>query len=409
MKRILVSFLVLSNTLIISAQTRKVLFIGNSYTAVNNLPLMIANIATSMGDTLQYDSNTPGGYTFNLHSTNVTTLNKIAAQDWDYVVLQAQSQEPSFPPAQVESNTYPYADTLVRKVLENDSCTRVLFYMTWGRKNGDAANCASYPVICTYEGMQARLRSSYLEMAQLNEQEVAPVGAVWKKIRESDSTLELYQADESHPEVTGTYVAACTFYCSLFHKPLNSSVFVPAGVTTTQASLIQQTANEIVFDSLSVWMIDTVNQHAVFDVDYDSIGYIHFYALMPGNEIYNWVINGINYSGDDVYLPLTSDFDATLTSLRNCEWETMNQILHLESVMNNPLRNLFIYPNPADQFVLFSESISGTILIHDVAGKIIATHNLQETRQIDISNLQKGTYLLTIDSTNGNRTYVITK
>lgn len=34
------------------AQGTKALFIGNSYTGVNNLPLLVQNVALSLGDTL---------------------------------------------------------------------------------------------------------------------------------------------------------------------------------------------------------------------------------------------------------------------------------------------------------------------------------------------------------------------
>lgn len=37
-----------------------VLFVGNSYTAVNDLPQMTANIASNMGYGMTYESNTPG-------------------------------------------------------------------------------------------------------------------------------------------------------------------------------------------------------------------------------------------------------------------------------------------------------------------------------------------------------------
>ncbi|MBC8883029.1 hypothetical protein H9X57_05360 [Flavobacterium piscinae] len=40
--------------------TKRTLFLGNSYTATNNLPLMIDNVANSTGDDLIYDSYTPG-------------------------------------------------------------------------------------------------------------------------------------------------------------------------------------------------------------------------------------------------------------------------------------------------------------------------------------------------------------
>src|SRR5262245_3027863 len=76
---------------------KKVLFLGNSYTTVNNLPQLIAGIATSTGDTLVFDSNAPGGYTLQGHFSNNLSIGKISAGNWDNVVLQEQSQRPSFP------------------------------------------------------------------------------------------------------------------------------------------------------------------------------------------------------------------------------------------------------------------------------------------------------------------------
>ena len=163
-----------------SQESKEVLFIGNSYTYTNNMPQMITDIALSFGDTLNYDSSLLGGATFNIHSTNSQTLNKISQQQWDYVVLQAQSQEPSFSPWQVSQDTYPYAEILVDSIYANSICTEPLFFMTWGRKYGDQQNCAAYPPICTYLGMQKRLRESYLEMAFYDSASCAPVGMAWK-------------------------------------------------------------------------------------------------------------------------------------------------------------------------------------------------------------------------------------
>jgi len=44
------------------SQTKRVLFLGNSYTSTNDLPQMIANVANSVGDTLEWDVEAPGGY-----------------------------------------------------------------------------------------------------------------------------------------------------------------------------------------------------------------------------------------------------------------------------------------------------------------------------------------------------------
>ena len=59
----------------------RALFLGNSYVTVNNLPLLIKNVASSVGDTLIYNDNSPGGYTFNNHlndqvSLDMMTMNK---------------------------------------------------------------------------------------------------------------------------------------------------------------------------------------------------------------------------------------------------------------------------------------------------------------------------------------------
>src|SRR5690606_449333 len=44
-----------------AGQKLRVYFIGNSYIYTNNMPQMLADIATSMGDTLVYEEHTPGG------------------------------------------------------------------------------------------------------------------------------------------------------------------------------------------------------------------------------------------------------------------------------------------------------------------------------------------------------------
>ena len=228
------------------------LFIGNSYTGVNNLPQTVADLATSMGDSLIFDAYTPGGYTLQMHSTDATTLQKIAQGGWDYVILQAQSQEPSFSPLQVATNTLPYAQLLDSLITKTDSCTETVFYMTWGRKNGDASNCAVYPPVCTYAGMQERLRESYLLMAQQNHATAAPVGCAWREVRATNPVFDLYQADESHPSQWGTYLAACTFYNILFQKSPSGANFIST-IPLADAVLIQQVVAATVADSLSQW------------------------------------------------------------------------------------------------------------------------------------------------------------
>jgi len=186
---------------LIFAQSYDILFVGNSYTYYNNMPQMVADIASSFGDTVSFDQSTPGGASLYGHSQNQTTLDKINQQDWDYVVLQDQSQNPSLSPSYVNANVYPYAQSLVNAIEQNYNCSEPLFYMTWGRKYGDQSNCNNYPPVCTYLGMQQRLRDSYINMGNTNNASVSPVGVAFKNSIAHDSTIDLYNNDNSHPSV----------------------------------------------------------------------------------------------------------------------------------------------------------------------------------------------------------------
>ena len=254
MKYLFVFLLVLANIFCSAQSNKKILFIGNSYTYVNNLPQMLHDFAIMNNDTILFDANTIGGYTFQNHCSDATTISKIKSQQWDYVVLQEQSQTPSFPPSQVQTDCYPYAKRLDSLIKANDSCTQTIFYMTWGRKYGDASNCASYPPLCTYAGMQLRLRESYLEMADSNKTFVAPAGAAWRNSIIADSTINLYQSDNSHPSVEGTYLTACVFYATIFNKsPIANPFMSSLGHAT--AVFLQTIAKQTVLDSLSNWRI----------------------------------------------------------------------------------------------------------------------------------------------------------
>jgi PKD repeat protein len=234
------------------ATHRKVFFIGNSYTFTNSMPDMLKNFALAKGDTITWAMSAPAGYTFNQHTTNSTTLSGITSQPWDIIVLQEQSQLPSFSPAQVATDVYPYAKWLDSTINEQDSCIETMFMMTWGRKNGDAANCPSYPVICTYAGMQLRLRESYTEMAFDNHASISPVGAAWKVVVDSFPAINLYQTDESHPSVAGSYLQACVFYASIFHKSAQGNTYL-GGLTASVAATLQRIADKVVLDSLNQW------------------------------------------------------------------------------------------------------------------------------------------------------------
>ena len=240
-----------------------ILFIGNSYTYFNNMPSIVADIAASFGNHVDYASQTPGGMTFAGHAGNSNTYSAMNSTDWDYVVLQAQSQEPSFPYGQVNKQTLPFAMQLADSAQAISTCSQAMFFMTWGRENGDP----QWDSINTFDKMNARLRLAYLRFADSSNASVAPVGVAWKYVRDNHPEINLYTGDGSHPSYAGSYLAACTFYASVFHSsPVGTSF--NGNLSANEALLLQQAASLSVLDSMETWSLQHHDSLASIDFSY---------------------------------------------------------------------------------------------------------------------------------------------
>lgn len=230
-------------------ERRRVLFIGNSYTQFNNLPQMVADIAESMGEGVEFQSNTPGGCTFEMHCQNQSMV-MICEGGWDFVVLQEQSQLPAFPMDSVEMYVFPFAQRLVDSIYAHNPNVEPMFFMTWGRKNGDTE--FGYPPMDTYEGMDSLLYARYMQMGEDNDASVCPVGRVWHYLRDHDADIELYTSDGSHPSIAGTYAAACAFNTMFFGRNPDSISYNP-GLDQQEARAIRFAVHKVVYDSLWKW------------------------------------------------------------------------------------------------------------------------------------------------------------
>lgn len=245
MKKIIVLLCFFCNANLWAQDSLSVLFIGNSYIYSNDLPGMLNALTTSLGDEISYDSKVNGGFTFNNHLNDPQTHVKIKNKPWDFVVLQGQSQEPSFPYSQVNTNTFPQAVQLADSVYVNRYCSQAMYFMTWGRENGDP----QWDSINSFYKMNDRLRLAYLRIMDSAQASVSPVGSAWRYVRDNDPSIQLYSGDGSHPSVSGTYLAACTFYASLFRKSPEGATYT-AGLTPSVAALLQNAAAITVLDSL---------------------------------------------------------------------------------------------------------------------------------------------------------------
>lgn len=218
----------------------RVLFVGNSYTYANDLPGMVGQLAAA-GESRRYEfaQEAPGGVTIKEHWEAGRAAALLEASRFDWMVLQDQSQEPSFEVSVLETDLYPY-------VTHFDSAarargTRTLLFLTWGRRDGDLENVPGD----TFSAMQDRLIRGYETIAARLHVPVAPVGIAWRSARQSQPSIALYEPDGSHPSAAGTYLAACVFYNALFGRSPVGNAFT-AGLDATTARALQQIAADAV-------------------------------------------------------------------------------------------------------------------------------------------------------------------
>lgn len=403
MKKIFITSLILGMGVLSNAQqTKNVLFIGNSYTAYNNLPNLVDLVAQSVGDDLVYTAHTPGGNTLMNHAQNNQLAQTITTEDWDYVTIQGQSQEPSFPTGQFTTETLPYANQLVDAIKDNYACTEPVFYMTWGRENGDAGNCQFAPWLCTYEGMDDSLRARYEYMAEVNESLVSPVGAVWRELRDNGIPFNLYVSDGSHPSIYGSYAAALSFYTIFFQNDPTLTTYVPAGISASDATTIKNATKSIVYDNLSDWNVGVYSVQANFTYTLDSNS-ITFANTSTEGETYEWIFPDNSTSTDEnpsYEFPNNGDFDIQLVATGCGKSDTITQTITVDGLgIEDYGLNFNFYPNPVKStlIVYIHEPLTEYKLeIFNMKGQRLQTIN--NTNAIDVSDLSTGEYILKVSS-----------
>lgn len=329
-----------------------VLFIGNSYLSVNNLPQMVKDLTESLGDHMLMDSKMNGGFTFQSHAYDVTTYDKIHSKPWNFVVLQGQSQEPSFPYDQVNQQTLPYAQQISDSVYASNGCSQVNYYMTWGRQVGDP----QWDSINTFDKMNTRLRNAYLRIADSTNASVSPVGVAWKYVRDFYPAINLYAGDGSHPSLEGSYLAACTFYSSLFQKSSVGASYT-AGLNPQTCAILQLVASSIVLDSIPTWKL--VHHDSLFHASF--VASINQYDVLfaattssPGNLVWDFGDGssvGFGQNPTHTYVPGT--YTVTLFASGACGMDTVQQQITVNTVSLDDIttQTPFFYQNDNGEMV----------------------------------------------------------
>lgn len=410
-------FLIVSTTLMlqnINGDNIKVLYLGNSHTFFNDLPLLTYNLALSNGDTISYWENTPGGCTLghpdNGHLFNQTSLGLINYTDWDYVILQEHSL---FGVIDYYRDTYmfPGAKALDSLIKLNNACTKTIVQLIWGKKNGGQHCINSHCSVdfADFSHMQDSLTSTYLRLADTLSSITAPTGVAWQQSIENGDPIELFDPDESHPSLAGSYLAACVYYAVMFQKSPVGLTFT-GGLSLDAALYLQQIADEVVFYDPATWNL--VDDEPVAGFEYDQVGntiycndtsvnaYRFFWDFGDGatdtvqNPEHEYTFSGTYTITQKVSTDCASDIATdTVPVTISGEYEKYSKT------------DISIFPGYATGTykVLSPSSPISQINIYGLNGEILHCEEKLEVNEymLDINNLPSGLYVLVVKTGNG--------
>ena len=357
------------------AQKKKVLFIGNSITYFNNMPFTFEAIANSKGDSVEVVQYAPGGTGFVNHVADPNVYAHFKQENWDFVILQPGSNEsPGF--------SYAISETITRGKQLQDSiykyspCAKIVIYeIAYGIVDSTQASFTQFLQ------RQALIKNNITEMADSLNVMFAPVGESFLTSMNTNSSHFLWgNYFDIHPNAKGSYLAACTFYATLFNKP---SLGTPelAFLSNSDALYLQGIADQVTLTTPSDWRIGTYNLTVDFQFlhDVQDSTKIQFTSLAQNYDSLYWNFGDQTHS--TLYDPLkdytngvSEVFDVYHVGYKNgCSDTVAQHVTSIPSLVNSVyeanafdfhLLNKTLYWEPIqnDEFTINLIGINGNVV-----------------------------------------------
>ena len=173
-----------------------ILFVGNSHTYYNDMPVLLSRIAGANGrGPIETRRSVEPGVDLRWHWNSTKTRGRISSRPWDYVVLQERSGGP----LENRDSFFKHARLLDAEIARAGAKT--MFFMTW----------ANYMRAET----QQPVSEAYSEISGELDAVLVPVGQAWQNVYGKRPGLVLHAPDNRHANFLGSYLTACVFYATL--------------------------------------------------------------------------------------------------------------------------------------------------------------------------------------------------
>ena len=177
----------------------KILFIGNSHTFFNDMPLTFARLwEAGTGERISPVMLCHPGMGFDYHVKEYFECRfNLLYGGYDYCILQQKAH-----PFAGSEEDFAAGKRLAE--LAKLGGTKPVFALTWAEKK--------------YPELQEQMNDFHLRLCRETGALLSPVGKAWQALLKEDPDFPLYFEDGEHASVYGDYLVACTHYRLLSGK-----------------------------------------------------------------------------------------------------------------------------------------------------------------------------------------------
>ena len=225
---------------------KTILYIGNSHTFTNDIPLLVNTFLESLDTTnfYLYTSITQGGVGLKYHTENLK-VQEALKQKHDFTIIQPQSSEVIY---NLENNAFEfhkYGEILINKAKQTSIKTGL--YQVWiPQVQIDSNNFTdSQKRISTVrEYLYRQQILHYTKLAKNTNVDIIPVGQSWYKATKECPHIALLGSDNHHASLQGSYLIALTIARYINNnKILSNKLSFPDTISGTDAKCLINSVN----------------------------------------------------------------------------------------------------------------------------------------------------------------------
>ena len=225
-----------------SSSNKRVLFIGNRATYVNDIPGTLVRLAEQAGYSIHADRIIKGGAKLSFHADTSTEHgeNVFNAIKKGYDVVFLQDNGNCIAREELTNASLEACDVLGKAIQDAGSKVGIYFRPPYGYEKWESS---------PFEQCR-RFDEHFLKVSTKFDSINAYVNRAFA-FAMRDTDIELWGPDNAHTGIYGAYLAVCVFFATIFNT--SSKILDTNGLPTEIANTLQSIADKVSLDNETPW------------------------------------------------------------------------------------------------------------------------------------------------------------